>query len=145
MTPQELNENIKQAMKNHDNLTRDTYRSVLNEIKNIEVNERREATEQDVTNMIKRVLKQTKETLDASTQLDDLNRTLTLQEKVNILQNMLPVQLENEELQAKIEDIIADNGYDSKKAIGQIMKQLTEETDGNFDKAFAGQFLNRRL
>ena len=145
MTPQELQDNIKQAMKNHDNLIRDTYRLVLNEVKNIEVNERREVTEQDVNAMIKRVLKQTQETLDASVQLDNLDRTLELQEKVKILQNALPAQLEGMVLYDRLQEIIVNIPDVSKKSIGQIMKQLTQETNGNFDKAAAGQYLNRNL
>lgn len=145
MTPQELNENIKQAMKNHDNLTRDTYRSVLQEVKNIEVNEQREATEQDVTNMIKRVLKQTQETLDASMKTDNQERTETLVAQVNILQDMLPEQLDGPELRDKIDLIMYNISNPSKKHIGQIMKQLTEDTNGNFDKAAAGQYLNYML
>lgn len=145
MTPQELNENIKQAMKEHNELLRDTYRSVLQEVKNIEINERREVTEQDVTNMIKKELKQIQETLDASVQLDNLNRTLELQEKVKILQDALPAQLEGVALYDRLQEIIADIPDVSKKSIGQIMKQLTQETNGNFDKAAAGQYLNKTL
>lgn len=57
----ELDEQIKQAMRNKDANRRDILRMVKTELKNIEVNERREITEQDVNDMLKRTIKQTKE------------------------------------------------------------------------------------
>ena len=55
----ELKEHIKQAMKAHDKVRLSILRQVHGEIKNIEVNERRDITEQDVDDMTKRVIKQT--------------------------------------------------------------------------------------
>ena len=49
----ELKEHIKQAMKAHDKVRLSILRQVHGEIKNIEVNERRDITEQDVDDMTK--------------------------------------------------------------------------------------------
>lgn len=62
MKYEELKDEIKAAMKAHDNVRRDILRQVHGEIKNIEVNERREVTDADVDAMLKRVIKQTSET-----------------------------------------------------------------------------------
>ena len=66
MEYQQLQDEIKAAMKARDNHRRDILRQVHTELKGIEVNERREVTEADVDAMLKRVIKQTKETLDGS-------------------------------------------------------------------------------
>ena len=66
MKYEELKDEIKAAMKAHDNVRRDILRQVHGEIKNIEVNERREVTDSDVDAMLKRVIKQTSETLEGS-------------------------------------------------------------------------------
>ena len=73
MEYQVLQEEIKLAMKAHDNVKRDILRQGTTELKNIEVNEQREITTADVDAMLKRVLKQTKETLEASSELPRLN------------------------------------------------------------------------
>ena len=57
----ELQQEIKNAMKAKDKDRLSILRQVHGEIKNIEVNERREITEADVDAMLKRVIKQTKE------------------------------------------------------------------------------------
>ena len=66
MEYQQLQDEIKAAMKARDNHRRDILRQVHTELKAIEVNERREVTEADVDAMLKRTIKQTKETLDGS-------------------------------------------------------------------------------
>lgn len=143
MTPQELQDNIKQAMKNHDNLARDTYRLVTNELKNIEVNERREVNEQDVTNMLKRVLKQTSETRDYAIQASNKELVEELNNKIDILQNSIPKQLDGFELRLEIDRTIDANHFNSKKDIGSIMKHLNDITNGNFNRAYAGQYLSK--
>ena len=53
----ELQNAIKEALKAHDKPRLSILRQVHGEVKNIEVNERREVTEQDVNDMLKRVIR----------------------------------------------------------------------------------------
>ena len=57
MEYQQLQDEIKAAMKARDNHRRDILRQVHTELKAIEVNERREVTEADVDAMLKRTIK----------------------------------------------------------------------------------------
>ena len=101
MEYQQLQDEIKAAMKARDNHRRDILRQVHTELKAIEVNERREVTEADVDAMLKRTIKQTKETLDGSIKAgNNQERTDTLTEQVAILEEYLPKQVEGDELAA---------------------------------------------
>ena len=94
MNYQELRDEIKAAMKAKEKARLAILRQVLGEIKNIEVNERREITDADVDAMLKRTIKQTKETLDGSIKAgNDQERTDTLTEQVKILEEYLPKQV----------------------------------------------------
>ena len=98
MEYQQLQDEIKAAMKAHDNHRRDILRQVHTELKAIEVNERREVTEADVDAMLKRTIKQTKETLDGSIKAgNNQERTDTLTEQVAILEEYLPRQVEGDD------------------------------------------------
>ena len=141
-----LQEEIKNAMKAHDNPRRDILRQVLTELKNIEVNERREITEPDVDAMIKRVLKQTNETLEGSIKAaNNQERTDLLTQQVEILEGYLPKQVAGEELFALIDEVLTETGATSKKEMGRVMGALTKKTGGNFDKATAASELQKRL
>ena len=115
-------------------------------MKNIEVNERRDATEEDVNGMIKRLIKQTSETLDMSIKAgNNAERTETLTEQVEILQSLLPRQVSGDELVALIEEVIAETGAASKKDMGRVMGELGRRTGGNFDKPAAAKEVGSRL
>ncbi|WP_251197798.1 GatB/YqeY domain-containing protein [Anaerotardibacter muris] len=146
MDYQTLQDQIKAAMKAHDNHRRDILRQVHTELKSIEVNERRDIQESDVDAMLKRVIKQTKETLDGSIKAgNNQERTDTLTEQVKILEGYLPKQVEGDELKAMIDEVLAETGATTKKEMGKVMGALTQRTGGNFDKAAAAAELNKRL
>ena len=146
MEYQQLQDEIKAAMKARDNHRRDILRQVHTELKAIEVNERREVTEADVDAMLKRTIKQTKETLDGSIKAgNNQERTDTLTEQVAILEEYLPRQVEGNELAALIEVVLADTGASTKKDMGRVLGALTQKTSGNFDKAAAAKELGQRL
>lgn len=142
----ELREEIKNAMKAKDKPRLGILRQVLGEVKNIEVNERREITDADVDAMLKRTIKQTKETLDGSIKAGtDQERTDTLAAQVEILESYLPKQVSGEELTALIDAVLAETGAATKKEMGKVMGVLTQKTGGNFDKAAAAKELQGRL
>ena len=146
MKYQELQDEIKAAMKARDKNRLSILRQVHGEIKNIEVNERREITDADVDAMLKRTIKQTKETLDGSIKAgNDQERTDRLTEQVEILESYLPKQVSGEELIAFIEEVLAETGAATKKEMGKVMGTLTQKTGGNFDKAQAAKELQSRL
>lgn len=142
----ELQDEIKAAMRNKDKNRLSILRQVHGEIKNIEVNERRDITEQDVNDMFKRLIKQTKETLDGSIKAGtNQERTDTLTEQVAILESYLPKQVSGEELSALIDSVLTQTGASTKKEMGKVMGELTKATGGNFDKAAAAKELNAKL
>ena len=146
MEYQQLQDEIKAAMKARDNHRRDILRQVHTELKGIEVNERREVTEADVDAMLKRVIKQTKETLDGSIKAgNDQERTDTLTAQVAILESYLPKQVSGDELAALIDEVLTETGASSKKDMGRVMGALTQKTGGNFDKAGAAKILGGKL
>lgn len=142
----ELDEEIKLAMKAGDKNRRDALRQVLNEVKNIEINERRETTEEDVDAMLKRIIKQMGETLEGSIKAgNDQERTDKLTEQLEILNGYLPKQVEGVELEELATQVIAEVGATTKKDMGKVMGALTKATGGNFDKAYAAQFVGKAL
>ena len=146
MTYDELKEAIKDAMKAKDKPRLSILRQVHGEIKNIEVNERRDITDADVDAMLKRVIKQTKETLDGSIKAgNDQERTDMLTEQVAVLESYLPRQVSGEELEALVDATLAETGATSKKDMGRVMGALTKATGGNFDKAQAAKLLGEKL
>ncbi|MFR7746643.1 MAG: GatB/YqeY domain-containing protein [Eggerthellaceae bacterium] len=146
MKYQELQDEIKAALKAHDKDRLSILRQVHGELKNIEVDERRDITDADVDAMLKRLIKQTKETLDGSIKAgNDQERTDRLTHQVEILEGYLPKQIEGAELEALVDEVLKETGAATKKEMGRVMGALTQKTGGNFDKAGAAKLLQQRL
>ena len=146
MTNQELHDQMVAAMKAKDKVRLSIIRQVMAEVKNVEVNERRDATEEDVNSMIKRLIKQTNETLEMSRKAGNhQERTDTLEEQVKILESLLPAQLSGDALVELIERTIAEVGAATRKDMGKVMGALNKATGGNFDKAAAAKEVGARL
>lgn len=140
MTNEELHNEMVAAMKAKDKVRLSIVRQVMGEVKNLEVNERRDATEEDVNTMIKRLIKQTTETLEMSRKAgNNQERTDTLTQQVEILESLLPEQLSGDALVELIEKTIAEVGAATRKDMGRVMGALNKATGGNFDKAAAAK------
>lgn len=146
MTNEELHAQMVAAMKAKDKTRLSIIRQVMTEVKNIEVNERRDVTEEDVNSMIKRLIKQTSETLEMSKQAgNNQERTDVLTQQVEILESLLPEQISGHALVALIEKTIVEVGAESRKDMGRVMGALNAATGGNFDKAAAAKEVGARL
>ena len=146
MTNEELHNQRVAAMKAKDKVRLSIIRQVMAEVKNVEVNERRDATEEDVNSMIKRLIKQTNETLEMSRKAaNNQERTDTLALQVEILESLLPAQLSGDALVELIEQTIAETGATTRKDMGRVMGALNKATGGNFDKAAAAKEVGSRL
>lgn len=140
MTNEELHNEMVAAMKAKDKVRLSIVRQVMGEVKNLEVNERRDAIEEDVNTMIKRLIKQTTETLEMSRKAgNNQERTDTLTQQVEILESLLPEQLSGDALVELIEKTIAEVGAATRKDMGRVMGALNKATGGNFDKAAAAK------
>ena len=83
MTKDEILELIKDAMRARDKVRLSILRQVNEEFKKIEVDQRRDVTEADVTACVKRLIKVTSETLEYSRQAGtDQERTDNLARQV---------------------------------------------------------------
>lgn len=146
MTNEELHNEMVAAMKAKDKVRLSIVRQVMGEVKNLEVNELRDATEEDVNTMIKRLIKQTTETLEMSRKAgNNQERTDTLTQQVEILESLLPEQLSGDALVELIEKTIAEVGAATRKDMGRVMGALNKATGGNFDKAAAAKEVGARL
>lgn len=148
MTRDELLERIKDAMRAKDKVSLSILRQVNQMAKQIEVDERREVTEADLTAAVKKLMKVTSEEIDSLSKVDGdahAERIAMLRSQEQTLGSLLPAQLEGDELQATIDSIIETEGLSSRRDMGRLMGALQARTDGNFDKPAAAAYAQGRL
>ena len=125
---------VKNAMKAKDTKKRDALRLLMSAFKQIEVDERRELSDDDV---IKIIQTQVKRRDDSATQYKEAGREELMQielDEIAYYKPYLPKQLEDSELESAIKDIISKTGATSMKDMGKVMgmasKQLAGKADG---------------
>jgi len=130
---EEIKNAIKEAMRNKDNSRRDTLRNIDTMIKQIEVDERRELSDEDVVKLIAKYAKQRE---DAKVQFASGGR-MDLVEKEDaelaIIEPYLPKQLSDNELENKLKEIIVECGATSMKDMGKVMALAKEKIGSSAD------------
>ncbi len=117
----QIKDDIKTAMKAKDVETRDALRLLDSALKQIEVDERKELSDDDVIAIISKQIKQRN---DAATQYKDAGRDDLLEKElaeIAIFERYMPQQLSDEELEATLKTIIAQTGAKSMKDMGKVM------------------------
>ncbi len=128
-----INQNVKNAMKAKDTKTRDALRLLTSAFKQIEVDERKELTDEDV---IKIIQTQVKRRNDSATQYKDAGREDLMQvelDEIAIYEPYLPAQLGNDELESAIKEIISKTGATTMKDMGKVMGMASKELAGKAD------------
>lgn len=148
MKKEELLEQIKLAMKAHDKARVSILRQVNQAVKQVEVDERRDATEADITKAVKKLQKVTAEELDGLRKAGAESHAERIQElstQADVLSQLLPRQLEGADLEQLADSLIAQLGATSKRDMGKVMGALTKATNGNFDKPAAAAYVGSKL
>ncbi|MEO1954952.1 MAG: GatB/YqeY domain-containing protein [Campylobacterales bacterium] len=128
-----INQDLKNAMKAKDTKKRDALRLLTSAFKQIEVDERKELSDDDI---IKIIQKQVKSRNDAATQYKEANREDLMQielDEVAFYMPYLPAQLSDEELTDAIKTIIEKVGATTMKDMGKVMGMASKELAGKDD------------
>lgn len=134
MHPKEsLNNALKEAMKNKDGERRDTLRLLTSAIKQFEIDERHDVTEQEATDILQKEAKKRRESI---LELDKAGRTeQSAQEKFELalIEEFLPKQLSRDEIEAIVKEAIQQTGATTAKEMGKVMGVVQPKTKGLAD------------
>ncbi len=142
---EQLNEDLKTAMRNKEVVKRDSIRAINTMIKQIEVDERKELNDEDVIKLIQKGIKQREEAISQykAASRDDLVQKE--QEQVDVFMLYLPKQLSDEELEAGMKEIIAETGATSVKDMGKVMGAATKKFAGVADGKRINEMVKKLL
>lgn len=139
-------EEITRAMKAHDKPRVSILRLVKNEIDTKEKESKTELADDEVLGMLKKVLRQTSETLEGSIKVGtDPDRTALLEQQVTILEEYLPEQVTGEELAAAVDRILRGGGLTQRRDMGKAINAVVAAVGGNCDKAEVARLVGERL
>ena len=135
---------MKAAMKAKDSLRLTTIRMARTALKNVEIDTRQELDEAAAIKVLSTLVKQRREAAEA---YRETRPELAEKEELEvvILQEFLPAQLSEAEIEALVAKAIAESGADSMKAMGAVMKLVTPQTTGRADGKLVSNLVRKRL
>lgn len=131
---------IIKAMKENKPVVRDTLRYVLSKIQQVEVDTRKDVTEEQVIQLIKTTIKQNEDTL----KFNPVDKQ-KLETEIVIWNYYLPKQLSESETKLAIELIIKGHSITSAKQMGLVMKELRAKFPGTVDMGLASKLTKQIL
>ncbi len=138
-------EDMKSAMKSGDKDRLKVVRLILAAIKQIEIDTRTEMDDPEVLTVLNKMVKQRR---DSVSQFRDGNRedlaVIELAE-IAVLEDYLPEQLSDAELDQLIEKAIADSGAESIRDMGKVMSQVKAQAQGRANMSAVGTKVKARL
>lgn len=122
-------------------------RLILNAMKNEEIQKGpgMELTQDETTTVLKRMVKQRQDSIDAYTKGGAQERALAEQREIDLISRYLPRQLSEEELMTEINlafDLVHPTGM---KQIGLVLKALKEKLGNTFDGRLASTLVTQKL
>ncbi|CAM2852237.1 GatB/YqeY domain-containing protein [Legionella worsleiensis] len=140
-----LNNDIKDAMRAKDKNLLTTLRLITAAVKQIEVDERIEVTEERMLAILDKMTKQRKESI---AQYEKANRDdLVAQEQfeLEIISKYLPEPLSATEIEQMVNDAIAATGAEKMADMGKVMGQLKAKLQGRADMTQVSALIKARL
>ena len=129
----QIMQDMKAAMKAHDAPRLSAPRLLLAAIKQREVDDRVEATDELVGGVISKLIKQRR---DSVKQYSDAGRTDLAQKEqfeIDVLSVYMPKQMSDEEIAAIVKDAIAQTGASGMAAMGKVMGVVKGKCAGKAD------------
>ena len=140
-----LSNAVKDAMRNKDRDRLGTLRMAQAAVKQIEVDERRELSDDDVLKVLDKMVKQRR---DAASQYDDAGRSeLADKERAEmaILEEFMPAALSDDELDGLIRAAISSTGAQGMQDMGRVMNELKPQVVGRVDMGQLSQKVKAAL
>lgn len=130
------------AMKNKDKERKDTLSMLLAALKNKEIDKREALTEAEENEVVKKEIKQTKETMELAP-ADRADIKEQCQKRLDVLKEFAPEEMSAEQIKKEIEDVLAALGITelAAKDKGKVMKELMPRVKGKADGALVNKIV----
>jgi uncharacterized protein YqeY len=140
-----INDDVKAAMKAKDKPRLGVLRLITAAIKQREVDEQITLNDEQVLAVLEKMIKQRK---DSITQYEKAGRDELAQQEafeIGIIQDYMPEQLSDDEIDALISEAISSSGAESMKDMGKVMGLLKPKLAGRADMGAVSAKIKAKL
>lgn len=142
---EELLKELKDAMKNKDEIRKNTITLLRSAILQVEKDTQKELNEDEMISIVSKEVKKRKDSIEDYVKAgrDDIIENLKVE--IAILEKYLPEQLSNEEIEKLVEAAISEVRATSPKDMGKVMQNLRPKINGKADGKVVSQIVKEKL
>lgn len=128
-----ITEDMKSAMRAHDTARLSALRLLLAAIKQREVDDRVEATDELVTGVIGKLIKQRRDSVKQYTDAGRADLAQKEQDEIDTLSVYMPAQMSDDDIKAIVAAAIEETGASGMAAMGKVMGIVKTKCAGKAD------------
>ena len=140
-----IEEELKEARKERDGERRDALRLILNALRAAQKELPRPLHEDEELQVLQRERKRRLEAIEAYRVAGREEQAEQEQDELEVLEDFMPEPLSEDELEAIVDDAIAENGATSLRDLGRVMADVMPQVAGRADGSAVSQLVREKL
>lgn len=145
MLKEQLMEDFKNAMREKNELKKNTITMIRSAILQVEKDTQKEMTENEIIEIISKELKKRRETLVDIEKSGREDMIASVNEEIAIIKAYLPEELSREEIEKIIVETIAEVGATTMKEMGKVMQAVKPKVAGRTDNRIVNEIVREKL
>lgn len=145
MLKEQLMEDFKNAMKEKNELKKNTIMMVRSAILQVEKDTQKELSENEIIEIISKELKKRKESVADIEKSGRADLLANINEEIAIIKAYLPEELSKEEIEKVIVETIAEVGATTMKDMGKVMQAVKAKVAGRADNRVVNEIVRAKL
>ena len=142
---EEIKQDMYAAMKSKDKVKATILRSLLSNLKKIEIEKKEPIAEPEYLSIVKKMVKQLKESIDVYSQAGRTELAEKEKSELSIIDAYLPKQFSEEEISELIKNIISEISAKNISDIGKVMAIVMKKGGGKVDGGIANRIAKELL
>lgn len=140
-----LEADLKQAMRDRNEVARDTLRMLLAEIRNREIASGQGLADDEAIAVLQKAVKTRQESVEQFDRAERADLVAREKAEIAVVQAYLPQSMTEVEIRAAVQAVLAETGVTTKKDLGVAMKAVMARHKGRIDGRLAQKILGELL
>ena len=132
-------------MKDGDKFRTTVLRMILSEIQKIEIDEKSDLNELQITSILEKMIKQRNDAIGQFEQAKRQELADKEKQEIEIIREFLPEQMSDDEISELVSKIVSEVGAQDMKDMGKVMGSLKPLIAGKADAGVVSQLVKKAL
>ena len=142
---EELLKELKEAMKNKDEIRKNTITMLRSAILQVEKDSKKVLNDDEIIGIVAKEVKKRKDSISDYEKADRQDIIDDLKKEIEVLSKYLPEQLTEEEIEKMVDIAINEVGATSARDMGKVMQYLRPKTNGKADGKVVSNIVKEKL